>query len=256
MPLRITGVPATETPRLSDAVLRDTVGHRHLAVRALGPHGRIPNRASKQNVTLKQVLGGALASRWYAAQVSVPRQLHELVPLLRRPDPGGVWTAEAGEELAESPYLYYYGGSDKSVAGDAPDVEKGPGMYLHYDAAENLVQVLDGWKEFWLYDPFQATSLLYGSNKLHDNSSPINVEDVNTTAYPLFRFALARKCTISAGEWLYVPLFWWHFVRSGSHSGERTVSLAHFSRGDPEKKVFFQKTMCGYSLRPAAFECA
>ena len=55
---------------------------------------------------------------------------------------------------------------------------KGPSLYLHYDAADNLVQaricqgltrfqrclwscreVLDGMKDFWLYDPFQAAQL-------------------------------------------------------------------------------------------------
>ncbi|CAE7225983.1 Tyw5 [Symbiodinium sp. CCMP2592] len=112
---------------------------------------------------------------------------------------------------------------------------KGPSLYLHYDAADNFVQarigrrtrtipvrslwscreVLDGMKDFWLYDPFQD--------------------------YPYFRFAVPRRCRVRAGRWLYVPLYWWHAVRSGPG---RTVSLAHFAHSTKKKKGIFEKFLC------------
>eukprot|EP00929_Paragymnodinium_shiwhaense_P105929 TRINITY_DN70979_c0_g1_i1.p2 TRINITY_DN70979_c0_g1~~TRINITY_DN70979_c0_g1_i1.p2 ORF type:complete len:138 (-),score=20.75 TRINITY_DN70979_c0_g1_i1:579-992(-) len=129
----------------------------------------------------------------------------------------------------------------------------GPALYLHYDAVDNVVQMMDGWKEFSLYDPFQAASVLYGSNKEHGNGSPVDPEDSNVSSeFPFFKYAYARKCNISRGQWLYVPLYWWHYVRSGS---DRTVSLAHMYRSKRDKKKFFEKIMCGYSIRPAAMEC-
>lgn len=61
-------------------------------------------------------------------------------------------------------------------------------------------------KNFWLYDPFQAAQLLYGSNREHGNASPINVESPTVFEdYPYFRFAVPRRCRVRAGQWLYVP---------------------------------------------------
>lgn len=126
-------------------------------------------------------------------------------------------------------------------------------LYMHYDAFDNFVHVIDGWKEFLLFDPFQAAAVLYGSNQEHGNGSPINIDDPNVLSeYPLFRYAVPRCCRINAGEAVYVPLYWWHRVRSGSC---RTLSLAHFSRGDPSKKDVIGKILCSASPRPARFEC-
>lgn len=76
------------------------------------------------------------------------------------------------------------------------------------------------------------------------NASPVDVDDPGATArdFPLFKHALARRCTLHAGEALYLPMYWFHRVRS---SPGRTASLAYFSRGAPEKKRFFQKILCG-----------
>eukprot|EP00930_Biecheleria_cincta_P097230 TRINITY_DN88954_c0_g1_i1.p1 TRINITY_DN88954_c0_g1~~TRINITY_DN88954_c0_g1_i1.p1 ORF type:complete len:333 (+),score=55.58 TRINITY_DN88954_c0_g1_i1:144-1142(+) len=254
VPLRVTGVPQDAAPLLDDDHLRNVAGNRVVELRAVDAGGRVAKRSGRQNATLGEALqGGKLAASWYAAQISVPNALQELAPLIQSPalpspsEESLSWADVAGKPLKASPYLYYYGGGQQHAAGD------GPALYIHYDAAENLVQVLDGWKEFWLYDPFQSAQVLYGSNKEYGNASPVDVDSPNATVdFPLFKHALPRKCTLRAGEWLYVPLFWWHRVRS-SHT--RSVSLTHFNRGDRDKKGFFQKIMCGYSLKPAAFEC-
>lgn len=255
-PLRVVGVPETAAPLLGDVELREAAGDRIIELRGIGARGHVRKGAALLNATLGEALadGGMLTDAWYAAQISIPMLLAEVSHRVHAPDFEGKWPELAGEALSTSPYLYYYGGrvSDADASSGEGLVEP-VDMYLHYDAFENFVQVLDGRKEFWLYDPFQAAQVLYGSNALHGNGSPVDVGSPNATdEYPLFRFALPRRCTVIRGEWLYVPLFWWHRVLSGP---SRTLSATHFSRGDPDKKNFFQKTMCGYQLRPAAFEC-
>jgi len=231
-------------PRLTDDKLR-TLGHRTVELRQMSQGGQVPKKAVKQNATLAEALsGGPLAGHFYAAQVSIPNSLPEL---------GGsssmtgelaeAWQNGTRGSLDASPYLYYHGGGG----------EPGPSLYLHYDAADNLVQVLDGMKDFWLYDPFQAAQLLYGSNSEHGNASPINVESPTVFEdYPFFRFAVPRRCRVRAGQWLYVPLYWWHAVRSGPG---RTVSLAHFAHSTKKKKGIFEKFLCGYSVKSARFDC-
>lgn len=139
-----------------------------------------------------------MAGHFYAAQVSIPKSLPELEESSSLTgELAEAWQNGTRGSLDASPYLYYHGGGG----------EPGPSLYLHYDAADNLVQVLDGMKNFWLYDPFQAAQLLYGSNREHGNASPINVESPTVFEdYPYFRFAVPRRCRVRAGQWLYVPL--------------------------------------------------
>lgn len=278
VPLRITGVPREAVADLGEASLA-LASEQVVELRQLGSKGHVPKRAVRRNFTFGEALAGAAgAGDWYAAQVSVPKELPQLLQgipgddvalldglnlrplgvLSDQPNLSAVWWKATGKPLSASPYLYYYGGRRPGLApanahagGDAP--EPGPSLYIHYDAAENMVQMLDGWKEFWLYDPFQAAQLLYGNNKKYGNGSPVNPDSPNVSRdYPLFRFAEPRRCVISAGEWLYVPIYWWHRVRTAE---ARTVALTHWSGGDSEKKNVMGKFMCGYSLRPAAFEC-
>ncbi|CAE7243626.1 tyw5 [Symbiodinium natans] len=244
VPLRLTGVPKRAEPELSDARLR-ALGHRTVELRQMAQGGQVAKKAAKHNASLADALaGGPLAGRFYAAQVSIPNSLPELeASSLLSGELAEAWQNGTRGALSASPYLYYHGGGG----------EPGPSLYLHYDAADNLVQVLDGTKDFWLYDPFQAAQLLYGSNSEHGNASPINVESPSVYEdYPYFRFAVPRRCRVRTGQWLYVPLYWWHAVRSGPG---RTVSLAHFAHSTKKKKGIFEKFLCGYSVKGARFDC-
>ncbi|CAE7495862.1 Tyw5 [Symbiodinium necroappetens] len=248
--------------QLTDDKLR-TLGHRAVELRQMSPggqqvsalgcqvdrgsanSGQVSKKAVKHNATLAEALsGGPLAGHFYAAQVSIPNSLPELEESSSLAgELAEAWQNGTRGSLDASPYLYYHGGGG----------EPGPSLYLHYDAADNLVQVLDGMKDFWLYDPFQAAQLLYGSNREHGNASPINVESPTVFEdYPYFRFAVPRRCRVRAGQWLYVPLYWWHAVRSGPG---RTVSLAHFAHSTKKKKGIFEKFLCGYSVKSARFDC-
>lgn len=281
LPLRITGVPQQAVPDFGDEALRLASGQQVIELRHIGINGHVPKRSARRNATLSEVLAGStLSGAWYAAQVSVPQLLPQmmrgaptegptrdglnLLPLgvlHDKPNISRAWWSAAGRPLPSSPFLYYYGGRRQDSASppafhmhpESHAVQRGPALYIHYDAAENLVQVLDGWKEFLLYDPFQASQLLYGSNKLHGNGSPVNPDSPNVSdEYPLFRFADPRRCVVGSGEWLYVPIYWWHRVRTAD---ARTVALTHWSYADHDKKEFLGKIMCGYSMKPAAFEC-
>lgn len=128
-------------------------------------------RSPRRNATFAEVFdGGALSSAWYAAQLSVPRQLPELLAALGGEGAplsaalGEAWRAAAGEAVAQSPYLYYHGGGAK---------EAGPALYMHYDAADNFIHLAAGSKEFWLYDPFTAAAVLYGSNPEYGAPPPV-----------------------------------------------------------------------------------
>jgi len=51
-----------------------------------------------------------------------------------------------------------------------------------------------------------------------DNTSQVNVEDIDCERFPEFSKAPYFECILNEGEMLYIPEKWWHYVRSLSVS--------------------------------------
>eukprot|EP00741_Cyanophora_paradoxa_P013861 tig00020710_g13379.t1 len=85
---------------------------------------------------------------------------------------------------------------------------------LHRDPYENLLCQVVGCKRVVLYPPSQEP-LLYPFRQLNlRNSSQVDVEKPDLDRFPLFAEAKGVTCEVHAGEMLYLPLRYWHYIRS------------------------------------------
>jgi hypothetical protein len=103
----------------------------------------------------------------------------------------------------------------------------GPGVSTqpHYDLAENLFVQVRGRKRVLLWDPSQY-SLLH-TIPLHESygtESRIDMNAPDIEKYPEFARSRAVECTLEAGDLLYIPLGWFHYVTTLEHS----FSLNHW----------------------------
>ena len=94
---------------------------------------------------------------------------------------------------------------------------KGSLTRLHYDSRDNLMYQLVGSKRFLLYPPSQIRWLYtYGYaptwSHVHDPRQP------DLDAFPLFARASPIELTLKAGEILYLPARWSHFVQNADVS--------------------------------------
>jgi lysine-specific demethylase 8 len=92
---------------------------------------------------------------------------------------------------------------------------KGTVSSLHHDRYHNLLSQVVGEKYIRIYHPNQS-NLLYpnSSNKLLFNTSQVDVESPNLEEFPSFSKASYVECILKENEMLYIPPFFWHYVRS------------------------------------------
>lgn len=84
----------------------------------------------------------------------------------------------------------------------------------HTDPFHNLLSQVIGSKAILLFDP-QYSPDMYPHPGLMSNTSQIDVlGDVDPGKFPRFASVPRLKCSLKAGEMLYIPPLWWHSVRS------------------------------------------
>ncbi|GJJ69726.1 hypothetical protein EMPS_02074 [Entomortierella parvispora] len=107
---------------------------------------------------------------------------------------------------------------------------------MHTDPYYNLLAQVVGRKYVRLYSPKdtpklysfatsngiesgdEATDKDSGVNTMLGNTSQVEVEQPDLTKFPLFASAEYVEAVLEAGELLYIPLQWWHYIRSLSTS--------------------------------------
>lgn len=96
---------------------------------------------------------------------------------------------------------------------------KGVSSPMHFDRHENLNVQLYGRKRWVLFSPRQSSQLYYKQN--HDMPvifSPVDMTCPDLDRFPRLAEAQRHDVVLEAGEILYLPSGWWHFVESLSDS--------------------------------------
>jgi LPS sulfotransferase NodH len=81
---------------------------------------------------------------------------------------------------------------------------------LHHDACNILIAQLRGRKQFKVI-PATQWPLVYNASSYF---SEVDCEWPDYTRWPLFKDATVIDLTLEAGEVLFMPVGWWHFVRT------------------------------------------
>lgn len=87
---------------------------------------------------------------------------------------------------------------------------------LHFDERENLFFQVRGLKEIVVF-PFVDYSKLYPFPTTHpcDRQSMVGSPlEADLDAFPKFRHASGHYATLQAGDLLYLPYGWWHWLRN------------------------------------------
>jgi cupin-like protein len=107
---------------------------------------------------------------------------------------------------------------------------------LHYDLFYTLLTVLTGDKVVYLYPPAELSSFYPSDEPEFRTSSRIGNPHRDAAAFPEFPAASERRVDVHPGDLLFIPVYWWHYVRS---SADLTVSLTvHFDfAGEEDDKL-------------------
>ncbi|KAL2042300.1 hypothetical protein N7G274_004789 [Stereocaulon virgatum] len=89
---------------------------------------------------------------------------------------------------------------------------------LHTDPYHNVLCQIVGRKYVILYAPEESQKVyprgVEGGGVDMSNTSEVDVENVDEERWPLFKEAEYVECILKEGECLYIPVGWWHYVRS------------------------------------------
>ncbi|KAJ3021948.1 Lysine-specific demethylase 8 [Thoreauomyces humboldtii] len=128
------------------------------------------------------------------------------------------------EDIVVPDYCYVDPGDDDDdpmpdVATNAWIGPEGTISPLHTDPKNNLFAQVVGRKYVRLYSPKRSDAVYpHDQSSMLGNTSQVNVEEPDLDAFPLFAKAPYLETLIGPGELLFIPVGWWHYVRSLSPS--------------------------------------
>ena len=104
---------------------------------------------------------------------------------------------------------------------------KGTVTPLHHDASNILFGQVRGRKQVKLVAP----DFLHRLYNTHSCYSSVDLEQVDYKSYPLMRGVPVREVVLKPGEFLFIPVCWWHWVKSVDTS--ISVSFQNFYFNGP-----------------------
>ena len=89
-----------------------------------------------------------------------------------------------------------------------------------------------------------ALSFRYINRKRDGNAAPVFDEfEPGNKRHPFLKYAIPSSVTMTPGDCLYVPVYWYHSVSS---SAGRTVSINWWRMPKHEKMLDLERLFCGF----------
>ncbi|NXX40873.1 KDM8 protein, partial [Tricholaema leucomelas] len=85
---------------------------------------------------------------------------------------------------------------------------------LHQDPQQNFLAQVFGRKYICLCPPEESENLYPHESQILHNTSQVDVEDPDLVKFPSFRKAALQSCVLMPGQVLFIPVQYWHYVRS------------------------------------------
>ncbi|NXQ61775.1 KDM8 protein, partial [Anthoscopus minutus] len=85
---------------------------------------------------------------------------------------------------------------------------------LHQDPQQNFLAQVFGRKYIRLYSPQDSENLYPHESHILHNTSQVDVEDPDLVKFPNFTKAAFQSCILMPGQILFIPVKYWHYVRS------------------------------------------
>jgi Cupin-like domain len=167
--------------------------------------------------------------RLYAGSIAI-----DLLPPLRRDAEQAPFLAWVGQP--EGVRIRFWLGRDNKTQ-------------LHYDMFHTFLAPIIGSKDVWLFAPTTLDDFYPMQDARNRNVSRIgSPKKFDRAAFPAFCSKQPIRLTVSPGEALFIPIYWWHYVEAGPevnlaisyHFGRPTVEtlrseyLLHYVRGQME----------------------
>lgn len=89
---------------------------------------------------------------------------------------------------------------------------------LHFDPKNNLLCQVFGRKHIVLASPEDSEKLYPYPSELLSNTSQVDIDLINYDEFPLTKDVKFYHLTIEAGDCVYIPPKWWHYVRAETPS--------------------------------------
>lgn len=157
-------------------------------------------------VSRSRASGGAGEEAGYLAQY----QLFDQVPVLRRDIRHPAHCAARSTEDTEAPLGVEIHSEPLVSAWLGPAGTVSP---LHNDPYHNLLCQVVGSKYIRLHS-LRETARLYAREGPVCNNSYVDIDNIDEARHPLFKELPGWQCVLRAGEMLYIPRHYWHYVRS------------------------------------------
>ncbi|XP_065500671.1 bifunctional peptidase and arginyl-hydroxylase JMJD5 isoform X1 [Caloenas nicobarica] len=121
---------------------------------------------------------------------------------------------ELREDISIPDYCCLGEGEEDDITINAWFGPEGTISPLHQDPQQNFLAQVFGRKYIRLYSPQDSENLYPHESQILHNTSQVDVEDPDLVKFPNFRKAAFQSCILMPGQVLFIPVKYWHYVRS------------------------------------------
>ncbi|KAM8798544.1 bifunctional peptidase and arginyl-hydroxylase JMJD5 [Eudromia elegans] len=121
---------------------------------------------------------------------------------------------ELKEDISIPDYCCLGEGEEDNITINAWFGPEGTISPLHQDPQQNFLAQVFGRKYIRLYSPQDSENLYPHESQLLHNTSQVDVENPDLIKFPNFRKASSQSCILLPGQVLFIPVKYWHYVRS------------------------------------------